>query len=105
MATRSRYLYREGEKVYAEEDGVVLFDKRNDVCYGRGPMIMGDIRPYKSVIDGSEITSRSRHREHLQQHGCIEVGNEKPKPIPPPREAPGLKDAVIQAYKKSTGSL
>jgi hypothetical protein len=28
------------------------------------------------MIDGSIIQSRSRHREHLQANGCIEVGNE-----------------------------
>ena len=39
--------------------------------------VMNDIQPYQSMIDGSMITSRSRHREHLQAHGCIEVGNEK----------------------------
>ena len=42
-----------------------------------GPYIRDDIKPYQSMIDGSMITSRSRHREHLQAHGCIEVGNEK----------------------------
>lgn len=41
--------------------------------------VMSDIEPYKSVIDGSVISSRSRHREHLRAHGCIEVGNERPK--------------------------
>ena len=38
--------------------------------------VMPDIQPYQSMIDGSMITSRSRHREHLRAHGCIEVGNE-----------------------------
>jgi hypothetical protein len=30
------------------------------------------------------ITSRSHHREHLKQHNCIEIGNEKmeSKPVP-----------------------
>jgi len=47
---------------------------------GRGaPMIMGDIQEYRSTIDGSLITSRSRHREHLRAHGCIEMGNERPR--------------------------
>ena len=41
--------------------------------------VMGDIQPYRSMIDGREITSRSRHREHLKDHGCVEVGNELPK--------------------------
>jgi hypothetical protein len=48
--------------------------KANDVI--NAPMIMGDIVPYQSMIDGSMIQSRSRHREHLKDNGCIEVGNE-----------------------------
>ena len=48
-------------------------------------MVMPDIAPYKSMIDGSMITSRSVHRDHLRQHGCIEVGNEKMETkLPPP---------------------
>lgn len=42
-----------------------------------GPMVMNDIQPYQSMIDGSMITSRSTHRDHLREHGCIEVGNEQ----------------------------
>lgn len=40
------------------------------------PMVMADIQPYKSMIDGQMITSRSQHRTHLKQHGMIEIGNE-----------------------------
>lgn len=47
------------------------------------PMVMSDMQPYRSMIDGRMITSRSQHRDHLKAHGCIEVGNEtkylKPK--------------------------
>lgn len=68
--------------------------RREDI---NAPMVMGDIQPYKSMIDGSMITSRSVHREHLKQHRCIEVGNETKyltsKPMTPP---PGLKDKLIQ---------
>ena len=64
----------------------------------RGPLVIKDIKPYKSMIDGSEITSRSRHREHLRDHNFIEIGNETkyliPKPITSP---PGLKDEIIRA--------
>ena len=68
----------------------------------QGPMVMPDIKPYTSMIDGSEITSRSRHREHLKQHGCVEVGNDSslyrpPKPIGSP---PGLKEKVIRAVNE-----
>ena len=48
------------------------------------PMIMTDIQPYKSMIDGSMITSRSHHRNHLKDHNCIEVGNEKMESKPAP---------------------
>jgi len=40
------------------------------------PHVAADIQPYQSMIDGSWITSRSRHNEHLKAHGCIEIGNE-----------------------------
>lgn len=42
--------------------------------------IISDIKPYISQIDGSLITSRSRHKAHLKEHGCIEVGNESMEP-------------------------
>jgi len=60
------------------------------------PMVVADIQPYQSMCDGSWITSRSQHREHLRRHNVIEVGNEKinsPKPQSPP---PGLKETLIQ---------
>lgn len=102
--SRERFIYRtidgEVQVVYHEKNGEVVLDKRDQQAIGRAPMVMADIQPYQSVIDGSEITSRSRHREHLRQHGCVEVGNERPKPRP--REvAPGLKQAVIDAYNQS----
>lgn len=48
-----------------------------------GFFVMGDIQPYKSMITGEIIHGRRQHREHLRQHGCIEVGNERPKPKTP----------------------
>ena len=71
-----------------------------------GIEIVGDIEPYRSMIDGSVITSRSRHREHLHQHGCVEVGNDsslhgQPKPRSNP---PGLKEAIAQSMEKYMNS-
>lgn len=40
------------------------------------PYVMSDIQPYKSMITGEMITSRSVHRDHLRQHNCTEIGNE-----------------------------
>lgn len=73
---RTRYIQIKGELVEAGEV------RRDPV----GPYIMPDIKPYQSMIDGSYIESRSTHRAHLRQHGCIEVGNEKMS-NPAPREA------------------
>ena len=42
-----------------------------------GTQIVGDIEPYRNVIDGKWITSRSEHREFLRRNGCQEVGNER----------------------------
>lgn len=46
--------------------------------------IIRDIEPYRSVVTGEVIGGRRQHRDHLRAHDCIEVGNEKPKPRPPP---------------------
>jgi len=44
------------------------------------PKVFEDIKPYKSMVTGEMITSRSQHRNHLKQHGCTEVGNEDMTP-------------------------
>ena len=96
---RNRYIYdKQGDVIYAEEQGVVIkneLEETNDAGY----MVMPDIQPYRSMIDGTMITSRSAHRSHLKQHGCVEVGNDSsvlnPKPVkrgPPP----GLKQRIIE---------
>lgn len=64
--------------------------------------IMPDIKPYISQIDGREITSRSKHKEHLRAYNCVEIGNDsslykKPKPLESP---PGLKEKIIQAVNQ-----
>lgn len=65
--------------------------------------IIPDIQPYISQIDGSVIESRTKHRNHLRDHGCIEVGNEKVTPKAP--EAPkGLRDDIARATYQILGS-
>ena len=62
--------------------------------------IVKDIAPYKSMITGETITSRSRHREHLKAHGCIEVGDQVDymvKNIRRPEPPPGLHDVMMRA--------
>lgn len=87
---RHRYIQIEGELIPVGEDYREI----------RGFQVMPDIQPYISMIDGTEITSRSRHREHLRAHNCIEVGNDssvlnpRPRPTAPP---PGRKEHIIRA--------
>jgi hypothetical protein len=61
------YVYIDGEFVERKKDSK-----------GRYHYVQGDIQPYKSMIDGRMITSRSQHRRHLKANNCIEVGNEDP---------------------------
>ncbi len=49
---------------------------RPRVTKGDGLQVVPDIEPYQSMIDGSTITSRRWHRQHLKNNNCIEVGNE-----------------------------
>ena len=51
------------------------------------PRVMRDIAEYTSPMDGTRITSRSQHRDHMKRHRVIEVGNEQVKPVarPPAR--------------------
>ena len=85
-------------KSFVQIDGVLYEKGTEPQREPAGPMVMKDITPYRSMADGSLITSRSRHREHLRAHNCIEIGNEtkylQPKPLTSP---PGLKDALRQA--------
>jgi hypothetical protein len=100
---RQRYVYRAGVVIAVYRDGELVYcapefsDDKPQLH-----MIMPDIAPYRSMIDGSEISSRSRHREHLMSHGCIEIGNEtkylKQRPVQTPA---GLKQTVARlVYEK-----
>ena len=41
------------------------------------PDVIADNTCYKSMKTGQMITSRTQHKNHLKEHGLIEVGNEK----------------------------
>ena len=60
------YVYEDGEMVEK------IKSKRREALH----YVQDDIKPYKSMADGSIISSRSQHRRHLRRHNCVEVGNE-----------------------------
>jgi hypothetical protein len=62
------------------------------------PMVMGDLKPYQSMVTGEEIGGRRQHREHLRAHNVVEVGNSFDKATPKPVTSPGgLKEQIIRA--------
>lgn len=63
---------------------------------GQAPMVMNDIKPYRNMVDGRMIGSRSHHRRFLREHGLIEVGNERMEPSKP-KPVPGLKEDIRRA--------
>lgn len=81
---------------YIQIDGV-LYEKGQEPV-SEGVYFVPDIKPYKSMIDGSIISSRSQHREHLKANGCVEVGNDLPKTQKPlPDVSPQKRKELIAA--------
>ena len=52
--------------------------QKQEMTFRESTMVMSDIDPYISQVDGSVIESRSKHRAHLKQHRMIEMGNDVP---------------------------
>jgi len=84
--------------IQARDGHLIEVTQERSSLPSRSPEIMRDIKSYRSMIDGTWISSRSRHREHLKAHNCVEVGNDaslhrQPKPLESP---PGLKKMLIE---------
>ncbi len=89
--SRRRWVMRNGE--------FVELDLEAPLPPRRGPYIMSDITEYRSVLTREMVTSRSQHRDHLRQYGCIEVGNEMPRHSP--QSPPPVRDDVAAALQAS----
>jgi len=100
---KSRYIYRGSKVVAVYRDGEEVYrDPEFMQASANLHHVMPDIQPYRSMIDGRIISSRSTHREHLRANGCVEVGDQthylKQKPVETPK---GLKETVARiAYEK-----
>jgi len=97
--TRRRYVQIDGELVEVGE-GYVPEPRRTDW------RVMPDIQPYRSMADGSLVTSRSVHREMLRRNNCIEIGNDSSlhKPRQPLQSPPGLKETLIRVANEKLRS-
>lgn len=87
---RTRYVYRDGRMV--DRDGFPMVG-HNELASSeeqiKAPMVMRDIKPYASPIDGRMIESRSHRRYDLESNGCVEVD--------PPRKPRGFKNERFAA--------
>ena len=87
------------KRTYVYIDGEFVEKKRDNS--GRYHYVMPDIQPYKSMIDGRMVTSRSEHRRHLKANNCIEVGNEDPlKHGPKP-----VKDTRVEVLRHQLANM
>lgn len=82
MGAKYKAIWKDGTLLAEYENGVLTYlnpeysaAKRSDTV--KAPMYMRDIGAYVSPLDGTRITSRSQHREHMRVHDVIEVGTQK----------------------------
>lgn len=93
------------DKCHKEETIFRTIANMNDdlpICCGKtthrkivAPFVTDDITPYLSQLTGEVITSRSKHNQHLKEHGCVEVGNETKYLNKKERKIDGLKETLI----------
>jgi len=88
------------KRTYVYMDGEFVERKRDSK--GRYHYVVPDIQPYKSMIDGRMITSRSQHRRHLQANNCIEVGNEDPTKF---RKEPEVKNTRLDVLRHQLAGM
>lgn len=110
---RRAYVYVEGHGVLAacytypsggkhnlrpEHGGPAYGDKST----GNRMYVMGDIGEYTSTVDGSRITTRSAHREHIRKHDLIEVGNQRIGSMERPQDSgPRMGDIIKRTLERA----
>lgn len=86
------------------QEALKAWDNKQIAPGRQASMVMGDIQPYISQIDGSVINSRSQHRTHLRDNKCIEVGNETQKQTAQlPTYDKKLKERIINITNQRLG--
>tara|TARA_R110000822_G_scaffold33633_5_gene95717 strand:+ start:1783 stop:2127 length:345 start_codon:yes stop_codon:yes gene_type:complete len=81
--SKTRIIYDSQGKLAEWQDNELIWSKEAKSVPSKQVHVIRDIDPYKSMVTGEMISSRSQHRDHLRRHNCIEIGNEKmeSKPI------------------------
>ena len=85
-----------GKKTYKRVNGVLTLVAQSRAT-NQSAYVMDDMQAYKSPLDGSIISSRSKHKAHKRQHGVIEVGNEKlDRPMTKNYEPKGVREDMMR---------
>lgn len=99
---RTTYVLRKnskGEHVLIEKSRAAPLDS-----HSRSVQVMCDIAPFKSIVDGSVVSSRSHLRAHNRRNNVIDVGNDpalyRPVPANKPYEPKGVELDVKRAMKQ-----
>lgn len=92
---RRRYVFVDGE----------MIEVTREYAEPVAPMVMPDIKPYRSMADGSIVESRRQHREMLKRNGCFEVGSEAipTAPCGIPDVDPAHRKEIIAAQIRELG--
>lgn len=64
----TRYIYRDGDFHHHETGEAMPIPLRSGLC---APMLIADLQPYRSPLDGREIGSRSAQREELRRNNLV----------------------------------
>jgi len=68
------------KKTYIYVNGELVEKGSKEHYESLGPMVIPDIEPYKSMIDGSMITSRSVHRDTYDSMAASKLATKRWKP-------------------------
>ena len=60
-------------------DGVLVEIGLGPPSSRRAHIVVDDLKPYKSMLDGEMISGRREHREHLRKNDMQEVGSSMPR--------------------------
>ena len=77
----------------------------NEAAYEKecnAPMVIGALKPFVSMIDGREVTSRLQYQADLRAHGFVEVGNEIDHLMTPPKapDDPNRKEFIAAQIRE-----
>lgn len=103
MGSKYKAVFKDGKLLAEYSDGVLTYLAPEYFAPNRStlpaPMVMKDIGAYTSPLDGTRITTRSQHRDHMRRHNVIEVGNDAIGTVKPP-EPPRVDRELGHAIKR-----